>query len=264
MIWEYFANLALHSGDDTGIAGYLAVDEVRSEIVLAVRGSSNIKNWISNFEFNFVDSSLTTGAEVHDGFNSAWGEMSEGVATTLAAALETYPGFKIVATGHSLGGAVAMLGGGYLRNDGYTVDIYTFGAPRIGNGVVSDYISAQDGPEFRITHLDDPVPRLPPIIFGYRHTSPEYWLSKSESTGEDYPIEEIEVCEGNRNVDCNAGTFGLNVGAHALYFGPISECSNDASAAAAALKAAEDDADLEERLNGWVQEDIDYVNGGGN
>lgn len=249
--------MALLSGTWSGIAAYLSVDEVREELVLSTRGSSNILNWISNIDFILVDSPLTTDAKVHDGFDNAWNEMYEDVTAALAAALETYPGYSIVSTGHSLGGAVAMLAGGQLRNDGHAVEIYTYGAPRIGNAVVSDYISAQSGNEFRITHLDDPVPRLPPIIFGYRHTSPEYWLSVSESTGEDYPIDEIQVCPGNDNVDCNAGTFGLNTAAHGTYFGPIAECTN----VAAALKAAQDDAELEERLNGWVQEDIDFVGG---
>jgi hypothetical protein len=185
--------------------------------------------------------------------------MSEGVTAAINDALASHAGYRIVATGHSLGGAVATLGAAQLRNDGHQVDIYTFGAPRVGNDVVSDYISAQAGPEFRITHLDDPVSRLPPITFGYRHTSPEYWLSGSESAGEDYPLEEIQVCVGNDNVDCNAGTSGLNIGAHSTYFGPVSECTR---AATTADISAQDDEELESRLNTWVQEDIDFVKGG--
>lgn len=244
----------------TGIAGYVAVDEVRSEIVFSVRGSSNVRNWISNLNFDLEESSLTDGAEVHDGFNQAWNEMSSGVSSAISDALGTYPGFKIIATGHSLGGAVATLGAAALRNEGHSVDIYSYGAPRVGNDVVSDYITAQDGPEFRITHLDDPVSRLPPIIFGYRHTSPEYWLSVSESSGPDYPLDEIVVCPGNDNIECNAGTFGLNIGAHLAYFGEISGCNGKFG-----LKedtSTMDDAELEGRLDGWVEEDIAFVSGG--
>lgn len=242
----------------SGIAGYVALDESRSEIVLSVRGSSNVRNWISNLNFDFEDSSLTAGAKVHDGFDFAWKEMASGVSSTITQALSAHPGFKVIATGHSLGAAVATLGAADLRNQGIAVDIYSYGSPRVGNDVVSDYISAQDGPEYRITHIDDPVPRLPPIIFGYRHTSPEYWLSVAGISGPDYPVSDIKVCPGNANIQCNAGTFGLNIDAHLNYFGEISGCSGDFGV----KRASEaDDAELEDRLNGWVEQDIAFVNG---
>lgn len=251
--------MTLNSGLWTGIAGYVAVDESRGEIVFSVRGSSNVRNWISNLNFDLVDSSLTDGAKVHDGFDQAWGEMAEGVGNAINDALSDYPDYRLIATGHSLGGAVATLGAAQLRNDGHAIDLYTYGSPRVGNDAIADYVSDQDGPEWRITHLDDPVPRLPPITFGYRHTSPEYWLSSSEGDGPDYPIDEIKVCVGNDNVDCNAGTFGLNIAAHLAYFGEISGCAlgggNNSSTASA------DDTKLENRLDGWVQDDIDFVKG---
>lgn len=217
--------LTHYSGGDSGIGAYVGVDRSRSEIVLAVRGSSNIENWITNANFDLVSIDLTDGAEVHDGFNDAWTEMSEAMTTAIQDALTSDSSFKVIASGHSLGGAVATLGAAYLRGAGIPVDLYTYGAPRLGNDVVSDFITDQEGAEWRVTHLDDPVPRLPPLFLGYRHISPEYWLSGSESTGDTYPVDEIQICEGNDNEDCNASTDGLNIDAHLTYFGDISACS---------------------------------------
>ena len=250
------------SGLWTGIAGYVAVDTVRKEVVFSARGSTNIRNWIANVNFGFTDLDLADGAKAHSGFNQAWGEMSSGVTDAINQALADNPGFKVVATGHSLGGAVATLGAANLRAGGLAVDLYTYGSPRAGNDVLADFITNQDGPEYRVTHIDDPVPRLPPIFTGYRHTSPEYWLSVDEAGGDDYPVADIRVCEGNANVDCNGGTFGLNIAAHLSYFGDISGCNPILGRKKLASTDGVDisDDDLETQVNEWVQKDIDFVN----
>ena len=246
-----------NSGFWSGIASYVAVDEERGDIVFSVRGSNNIRNWISNLNFRLVGSDLASGAELHDGFANAWEEMADGVMNAVNEAKASHPDYRIVATGHSLGGAVATIGGSYLRKEGHSVDIFSYGAPRVGNGAVSDFITNQEGPEWRVTHTNDPVPRLPPIIFGYRHTSPEYWLSTT-STGPEYPVADIKVCPGNANILCNGGSFGLSILAHLNYLGEMSSC---ASVFVSGALAADDDEELEARLDGWVQDDIDFVNG---
>lgn len=243
--------LGTFDGLFTGIAGHVAIDNARGEIVFAVRGSSNILNWITNINFAFRNTNLVSGGKFHTGFFSAWEEMAEGVTATIDSALAANPGYRIVTTGHSLGGAVATIGAAHLRAAGHSVDNYSYGAPRVGNDVVSDFITAQ-GANYRLTHLDDPVPKLPPIFAGYRHISPEYWLSTIESTAEDYPPEEIRVCEGNANVECNAGTGGLNTAAHGQYFGPVSSCD-------VAFAAATADEDLEKKVNDWAMQDIAFV-----
>lgn len=246
--------LGTFSGAATGIAGHVAIDNVRGEVILAVRGSSNILNWITNINFALKDTTLVSGGKFHSGFLQAWLELSTGVTAAINAALSAHPTYRVVATGHSLGGAVAVIGASFLRAGGRSVDVYTYGAPRVGNAAISDFISAQ-GPNYRVTHRDDPVPRLPPIIANYRHTSPEYWLSVGEATGEDYPAADIRVCRGNANVECNAGTAGFNVDAHGVYFGPVTSC-DVAFASAAAV-----DEETANKVNDWALQDIAFVKG---
>jgi hypothetical protein len=88
-------------------------------------------------------------------------------------------------------------------------------------------VTDQPGLEYRVTHLDDPVPRLPPILFNYRHTSPEYWFHTGDSTTDDYTAADAIVCEGTASLSCNAGTFGLDVDAHLHYFQDISACGDE-------------------------------------
>lgn len=98
------------------------------------------------------------------------------------------------------------------------MDIYTVGSPRVGNLDYVEFVTGQAGSEYRATHYDDPVPRLPPIVLNYFHTSPEYWLEAGPATNIDYAISGIDICTGYANTSCNAGTTGLDGDAHEYYF----------------------------------------------
>ncbi|KAM0452197.1 hypothetical protein ACHAPV_008777 [Trichoderma viride] len=250
------------TGSVTGIGGFVAVDSAHQLIVLSVRGSNNLRNFITDVVFGFTDCSFADGCEVHDGFNDAWNEIADAATAAISQAVAANPGFSIVTTGHSLGGAVATLAAATLRTQGYSIDIYTYGSPRVGNDVFANFVTAQPGGEFRVTHVDDPVPRLPPILFDYRHVSPEFWLSTGDSSTIDYTISQIEVCTGIANTDCNAGTSGLDVSAHSNYLEHISGC------APSPLQFKRDDGDSSynqttiDRINSWAEQDRALVASG--
>ncbi|KAH6893086.1 lipase [Thelonectria olida] len=248
--------VASFGGEDTGIGGYVSTDATRKEIVISVRGSSNVRNWITNLEFLFSScSDLSSNCKAHSGFKEAWDEVSTAAKAAIAKAKTANPTYTVVATGHSLGGAVATLAAAYLRKAGYSVDLYTFGSPRVGNDYFANFVTSQTGAEYRLTHLDDPVPRLPPIIFGYRHTSLEYWLSTGDSDTTAYGISDIKVCEGIANIGCNAGTIGLDIEAHLIYFQDLSGCTGTFTWKRDDLT----DAELEEKVNSWALQDVEYI-----
>ncbi|KAF5674191.1 putative triacylglycerol lipase precursor [Fusarium heterosporum] len=260
--------VASFTGSKTGIGGYVSTDSSRKEIVVAIRGSSNIRNWLTNLDFDQSDCSLVSGCGVHSGFQNAWAEISAQASAAVAKARKANPSFKVVATGHSLGGAVATLGAANLRAAGTPVDIYTYGAPRVGNAALSAFISNQAGGEFRVTHDKDPVPRLPPLIFGYRHTTPEYWLSGGGGDKVDYAISDVKVCEGAANLMCNGGTLGLDIDAHLHYFQATDACNaggfswrryRSAKRESIDKRATMTDAQLEAKLNSYVAMDQEYV-----
>jgi hypothetical protein len=124
-----------------------------------------------------------------------------------------------------LGGAVATIGGAFLRASGYSIDIYSYGSPRVGNTAFVNAIDAQAGSHYRVTHYNDPIPRYPPKLFGYRHTSPEFWLSTGSAMTTSYTAAEIEVCTGIANTECNDSTGSLSLPAHGYYFQPVSACA---------------------------------------
>lgn len=85
-----------------------------------------------------------------------------------------------------------------------------------------------------MTHYIDPVPRVPPMVFSYRHTSPEYWLKEGGAGRNDYTAADVVECEGIEQGECNAGSWLWLMAAparwarwiesHRNYLVPISGC----------------------------------------
>ncbi|KAI0124204.1 Alpha/Beta hydrolase protein [Xylariales sp. AK1849] len=250
---------ATFAGVVTDVEGFVATDETNKLIVASFRGTHSIRNWITDFVFTQSPCNITALCLLHDGFYDAWLEVADDVTTAVATAAAAHPDYAIVFTGHSLGAAVATVAAAYVRNDGHAIDIYTYGSPRAGNLEFVQFVTDQAGAEYRVTHLDDPVPRLPPIVLNYRHTSPEYWLATGNATTTDYTASDITVCEGYANVACNGGTTGLDIDAHGSYFEDIGGCSPDSTP----FKRRDDnlmiDADVATQLDAYVAQDVAYV-----
>ncbi|KAG6041141.1 hypothetical protein E4U41_005865 [Claviceps citrina] len=243
------------AGDVTGIGIYVGLDQVRQEIVLSARGSDSIRNFVTDIIFFWHVCHFGSNCKVHAGFSKAWREVRDEVVGIINSARGAYPNYRVVVTGHSLGAAVAVLAAADLRKDGITVDIYTYGSPRVGNDHFSDWMDAQPGGHWRVTHGKDPIPKLPPLAFGYRHMSPEYWLSDGGYEA-DYPIGMVKVCEGIASTSCNAGTSGINVGEHLHYLGDTSACfGNPLRWKRAGFFSPE----LEQRLRDWSRQDQEFV-----
>lgn len=197
----------------------------------------------------------------------------------ISAAKASHPSYKIAFTGHSLGGAAATVAAAFVRESGGygDLDLYTYGSPRAGNRAFVAHVSAQGGREYRVTHTDDPVPRLPPALLNYRHTSPEYWFHTGGSNTTEYGAADADVCEGYANLACNGGTLGLDTEAHGYYFEDISACGAGGLAFRRTKRADGDaavnvtfdmattepedvtDQELLARLNDLVAQDIEYV-----
>lgn len=143
----------------------------------------------------------------------------------LKTAAASHPGNRVIVTGHSLGGAIADFAAAEIRKSGVTADLYTYGAPRIGGKALSDFITNQNmGGNFRVTHRNDPVPRLPPVVLGFVHISPEYFISTPNNV---VPTpNDITKYSGSINLLGNSGNNPLNtdLSAHGWYFNSISAC----------------------------------------
>lgn len=105
----------------TDVTGLVAVDSTNRKIVVNFRGSQSARNWLNNLDFTAIPSDICSQCRVHQGFWRSWLEARPRILTAIKEAAAQNPGYGIVATGHSLGGAIATLAAANLRNSGYNV-----------------------------------------------------------------------------------------------------------------------------------------------
>ncbi len=152
-------------------------------VVVAFRGSKAAVDFVQDAKFELAEylwmhESLI--AEVHDGFledfQAIGGPVVDGVKTLLAARAAFRPVFV---TGHSLGGALAILCALELVREKVPVTgVYTYGQPRVGNRTFAGlYDSRLADKTWRLVNANDLVPRLPGLLLGYRHCGQEILLT---------------------------------------------------------------------------------------
>ncbi|OAD69508.1 hypothetical protein PHYBLDRAFT_92267, partial [Phycomyces blakesleeanus NRRL 1555(-)] len=166
--------------------GYITRNDKTKEIELVFRGSGSNANWVANLTFIKKAYPPVSGASVHTGFYTAYIQSQATVLSLVRAQLTAHPSYRIVVTGHSLGGALAPLAALdlYQRDARITKSnlfIYTYGAPRIGNANFAYYVSATGITYERTVNDRDIVPHLPPQKFGFLHAGIEYWITNDIS-----------------------------------------------------------------------------------
>jgi len=106
--------------------------------------------------------------KAHVGFLKAFHTIQGKIALTVSKCLREDPSLKmIMCSGHSLGGAMAIICGTFLASgsDGrYLVQVDTFGAPRTGNRLFGLYFSSHVASCWRFCKRGDPIPKTPPSI----------------------------------------------------------------------------------------------------
>lgn len=111
--------------------------------------------------------------------------------------------------GHSLGAAAATLAAAHVRNTGSHADLYSFSSPRVGDPAFARYVGGQDGvsgSNYRVTHRDDWVPKVPLKAMGYLHVADEYWISSPN--GVNVTTSDVVVFEGYEGEDYDGGNAG--------------------------------------------------------
>ena len=109
-------------------------------------------------------------AGLHTGFENAAAAIWDDIAPTLTEARDAAR--PVLITGHSLGGALAVLTASRALRD-LTLQpaaIYTYGMPRVGDAAFAQsYNRALGALTYRMVHGTDVVPTLPGRSLGYSH-----------------------------------------------------------------------------------------------
>ena len=135
------------------------------ELIVAWRGTepTEYEDILADLKFRKVK-----GMEgmVHRGFKEYVDKVYDGV---LKRVVEITKGkwYKIYVTGHSLGGASALICTNRFEEEQFVVKAcYTFGAPRPGGW---KYANSFKTNVFRVRNNNDLVTKVPPTIIGYKH-----------------------------------------------------------------------------------------------
>lgn len=119
----------------------------------------------------------SSGALMHRGFVTAYFAVREQIHDYMRNSAVT----SVVATGHSLGGALATLCAvdiQYNFSEKVTIEAYTYGAPKVGNDGFRDSYNRRVPNSYRVVHGMDIVPELPRWWQGYRAVDQEFRIGQ--------------------------------------------------------------------------------------
>ncbi len=135
----------------------LKTDLHAEPLVLGALGGPGGSQFIAaGVELQTPPERLWPKVKVHPGFWSAF----EAVKAEIETELDKNPSLPLYITGHSLGGALAVVATYALKSDRIAAT-YTFGGPRVGNLQFGQRIKP---PVYRVINASDIVPRIPPGV----------------------------------------------------------------------------------------------------
>ncbi|KAG5471304.1 hypothetical protein LSCM1_01381 [Leishmania martiniquensis] len=218
-----------------GTFGFVGADHVKGQIVVAYRGTNNVQNFLADLNLlqKNYDKSSTCGkrCKVHAGFYDSYKSLRQQTRDNVLRLIQDHPTYEILVTGHSLGGAMAVLAAADLQEHlnrlkcssaCKPVSLYTFGAPRVGNAAFAKWVDAllANGAKYRITHGLDPVVRVPALLCGYAHTTSEvFFRTRSNSSAV-----KCNDSPGREDSKCSLGMLSLWPDDHLYYMGETSGC----------------------------------------
>jgi len=170
----------LGAGDE-----YAYIAHNATSVVIVFRGSCTLKNAMTDIDYrdddgtavrSFAASSglpLPEGMHLHRGFTEAYMALRQDLVHALAEIPPLPEDRSILVTGHSMGGAMAMLAALELSQPGQgwsRVQACTIAAPRLGDARFANlYTRTLSGDHVALQAPCDAIPHLPFAAWGFRH-----------------------------------------------------------------------------------------------
>lgn len=241
-------------------SGFIALDHASQRITVVFRGTASSYDWVHNFtalprnykpmvhtggDFDVVSDKTCDGCKIHKGFNIFLQSGARPIVNAVLSLKSKYSHYQVVTTGHSLGGALAVLLGVELRLLGHETLVVTLGGPKIGNknfasfvddlfqtGNVEKFISSHHSFDslstgmIRATHRRDIVPFLPPLRY-FHQSGFQYYLSNEqmEQTADSVQRRGTAYIENDQELEYIAMMpSGFSRNDHVNYFFKITGC----------------------------------------
>jgi predicted lipase len=166
------------AGNDEVSIGLICQVAQAGDVVIAIRGTEGILEWIHDAQFLQVPCPFLAGAgHTEDGFTAMYESLRTGAAAnspSVVSALATLqfprPVSSVTICGHSLGGALAtLLALDVAANTAVSNPaVYTYGSPRVGDSLFAGSFDQVVKNSYRVANRLDIVPTLPPPV-DYEH-----------------------------------------------------------------------------------------------
>ncbi|ORZ37811.1 Alpha/Beta hydrolase protein [Catenaria anguillulae PL171] len=193
--------------DVAGNFGFIAERPSSKEIYVVFRGSSDIRNWLDNFqlwqrEWPFpIAVKPERKVQVHKGFIDAYDRLRGDVTKTLRGLLAdpAKKDWTVVITGHSLGAAMATIAAVDLVSAGIGLDpakvtLSAFHSPRVGNSEFSRIVSNLGLAQVeRVAQDNDIIVHVPSDWLGYEHIAGEKYIMGDQ----------VYACQGTEDRRCS-------------------------------------------------------------
>ncbi len=151
----------------TDAQAFVAYDANKNMALVAFRGTESRADVLADADATLIPRAEYGGA-VHRGFATQLDSIAQQIDTAVQALQEHAPaGFRVMVTGHSLGGALAVLyAAGALKAGLPVVSTYTFGQPAVGDRPFAERFKAQlehsNSTLVRFVNNSDIFPHVPP------------------------------------------------------------------------------------------------------
>ena len=149
----------------SGVEYYFDSDLVKDCLCICFNGSNEKQDWKTNFDFGFLRDGIV---KAHSGYGKGYLSVKPILTKDVCDRYLAKKFERILITGHSSGGAIGVFAALDLANQGYEVELYSFGSPAVGNGMHAR-VCSQKFSYWRCFNKFDPVAYMPPACLGYRH-----------------------------------------------------------------------------------------------
>ncbi|TQV66926.1 lipase family protein [Exilibacterium tricleocarpae] len=157
--------------------GALGAKNYPGQALIVIRGTASLYDGLT--DLNAGVKRFHTGGLVHQGFYYTFESLFDELQSFLTSCQQVHT-FHCI--GHSLGGALATLTAEWLRTQvSGTVNLYTFGSPRVGLELFASQATAGIGADniYRLNHQTDPVAIVPTWPFYHIPDSNQDYLLAS-------------------------------------------------------------------------------------
>ncbi len=166
-------NMNPQRGNNEVSIGLILQANITHDVVIAIRGTEGIMEWIHDAQFLLVPCPfLAAAGNTEDGFTAMYKSLSVKLtagSSPLVHALSTsalpfpQPVNSLTVCGHSLGGALAtLLALDVAANTSFkTPTVYTYASPRTGDSSFASMYNHVVPNTFRVANRIDLVPKLP-------------------------------------------------------------------------------------------------------